>query len=1525
MFCVIPVAKFISSLVVEQEEMSDDSPPPPIQIETIADGTTGVQRRSLSEKHLMTPQDASRSQQANHLSKRKVSLDGASLFPPPSAAGGLTTPPSSTNLSLARRPTILHRQAALWHSRSRVDGMFAGNAAHDLNRSTAAQQNPRHGTSTALHFGKTPTAAASTPWALRRRGSAPYGYGTSRTGSLLATPADGALHGNSPLQSVPPAPLALPSTGGDGRGRIGRKASVNASTFKAFADDAMEEEQPPFFADIPTMITVADFSEHANRANTSHGMDERRRSSLSAPSTGAINPLMKPPAGAATPGAPKLESRKKGDPLAHSASFDENGAPLLLPTCDGEQLGGRRRSSIPVRNVTNIAPQEKLLVARRNRSFGGFDANQALHKDHSSGDEISSSGSPRVEHIAIPGSVPAAPHVSVPLTALEPPLSTVASNIQGPRGRHLTPRLSLGGLKQPARSFRRQSYASPEALGNHQMGSVSSFGERAGGLRAPRRRSAVAGRKPELTPFEEFQQALDKAVDQGEAITDSALRRQSVKGDLQFDFTGIFGSEVNASGEFGALSSPPAKANLLDSPQPGGRSGSPRRASTGSDTHDSDGDGGTSSASGSRRGSFSKVSERRLQDFLITPSTGKDDHATILHTLGSENNDSVQDREDRERRSRSEVEMHLYRSSLNPVPLQFVVEEVRQKINRDRMYVDLIYFIPFLFVFTLYFIGRDISQNFFTTASIRVRNTDQPKFQRQVDVLNEFFRIDTQENDGNQSLYMSDDGTNLLDLEFGPQIWRVSEKAKLPYVHNVEKLQSRADILHWLQQIVVPALWDCRNPDYRNTKVTNIGGNTVLIGAARIRSVRVRPGCVPNAELWHRTGQDASAWDLSCYDSLTEETVDGDLYCNKENPAFGTTTPYHPRLQQTTAMKRSDGTESSTTVATFNETMFPFLNCIMTSTTAVSEQTIVNLRHPCSGHYLTLPFQASCNEVQAALDIIRPSLMEPVIRPEEEDSTVLRNLYSRYNSKVPTNSCSAFIFHPSVRLLVVEYFAYSVSTDSFFRSRMILELVKGGAVVPNHSIRVFRVWTTSSIFQVVLQSVVLMFVVNFVFRMLSDWSTSKRLTGSYFTFIKDPWNVMDVANNVALLASSILTALWWSASYGITVDFNREPRYPIELEEAEELFTMQVYCNAVNVVMIYLKVLKFLRINDRLGIMTKTLGQCQQDIVSLMVLFLFIHTGFSIMSTAIFGTSLYQFRSVDEAFVTLLLALLIGIDYDAMRRVHPTLTPFFFWLFIMTEIYLLLNFFIAILGEGFAQVNQSMHLPSLDLALLRLVDEVRMVFRWSYVRETLMSMTAKRKRNHLKALVDMYACLQEHLRLSLLAVEDLRSHTSREHIPMYFRDMEWWLPKDIYNTLGRQYLLILWEDMLYAYNIKERLNSKSGERMEFARAVHEGVKGVSESFPDVLSLEVQAEVIFDKLEKLPLKIVEWSIAQQQSAARLEQMNDNERRLARKAERQRRKSSAALLQSHAQQLRRETQQQNDLDNAVAQVSEPTFRW
>lgn len=317
----------------------------------------------------------------------------------------------------------------------------------------------------------------------------------------------------------------------------------------------------------------------------------------------------------------------------------------------------------------------------------------------------------------------------------------------------------------------------------------------------------------------------------------------------------------------------------------------------------------------------------------------------------------------------------------------------------------------------------------------------------------------------------------------------------------------------------------------------------------------------------------------------------------------------------------------------------------------------------------------------------------------------------------------------------------------------------------------------------------------------------------------------------------------------------------------EYVFSTQVYTNAVNVILVYIKTLKYVRINDRLNILTRTFAVCQNNIISILVLWVFIHTGFSLTAQQIFGSVLQPYSNFNTSFSTLLFALLGNSDVGSLIRVEPNLTHIFFWTFYIFENLMLLNFFVAILSGGFATVSHSVALAPLDVAILRYIDEILYMCRWKYIRERLIR-TLTSNATRFELLIEVKLCLVQHLQLALRAASDLnriQTHHHRDHIPMTFRDLQWWLPAPLFEALGMHYLLALWEDIVFEYHNVSSKSQRTIKISELGNAVSEGVKcQTDKSNPDTVLLELQCESLSSKLSQLPYLLCKFDVVKRLS-------------------------------------------------------------
>lgn len=383
----------------------------------------------------------------------------------------------------------------------------------------------------------------------------------------------------------------------------------------------------------------------------------------------------------------------------------------------------------------------------------------------------------------------------------------------------------------------------------------------------------------------------------------------------------------------------------------------------------------------------------------------------------------------------------------------------------------------------------------------------------------------------------------------------------------------------------------------------------------------------------------------------------------------------------------------------------------------------------------------------------------------------------------------------STRFVIVEWFQYAGNTDTYLLAKMFAEVSSSGSWVTSYQIRMFPVWTAKRLGMSIYDIFFFIFVLYFVYRLFYDWILYYREKKKLLSFFFNVWNLLEMANLCTFTAVMILRWIWWSQSRSSKIDFPFETSYPADLDYVALLFFMQIYANSVNVVITVLKVLKYLRLNNRMNILTRTFAVCQDSIIGVLVLFVFIVLGYAICGTALYGSNLQGYRNVSSSFSSLMFMLLGQFQYTEMRQLQPALTVFYFFTYEVLSFFLLLNMIIAILSEGFSQVSDETSLEPLDQVILRQIGLLRLYLHPRNLKKIIELRLQNKSRDQL--LGEMSKYLREHLDM----IEVLRPELLDNDLPMYRDDLKNWLPEHILNDLGDYYLDMLWDDIDHDYHI----------------------------------------------------------------------------------------------------------------------------
>ena len=133
------------------------------------------------------------------------------------------------------------------------------------------------------------------------------------------------------------------------------------------------------------------------------------------------------------------------------------------------------------------------------------------------------------------------------------------------------------------------------------------------------------------------------------------------------------------------------------------------------------------------------------------------------------------------------------------------------------------------------------------------------------------------------------------------------------------------------------------------------------------------------------------------------------------------------------------------------------------------------------------------------------------------------------------------------------------------------------------------------------------------------------------------------------------------------------------------------------------KFLRLLRFNKRIGLLASTLRIGAKPLFMFSIIFAIIFLGFTQLFYFIYFVHLLNFKTIVTSAETCLQMLVGKFDFYAMQAASPVLGPVFFFLYVLSVYYILVNMFLTILNEAFARVRRDVALQSNDYEIVDFV------------------------------------------------------------------------------------------------------------------------------------------------------------------------------------------------------------------------------
>ena len=269
------------------------------------------------------------------------------------------------------------------------------------------------------------------------------------------------------------------------------------------------------------------------------------------------------------------------------------------------------------------------------------------------------------------------------------------------------------------------------------------------------------------------------------------------------------------------------------------------------------------------------------------------------------------------------------------------------------------------------------------------------------------------------------------------------------------------------------------------------------------------------------------------------------------------------------------------------------------------------------------------------------------------------------------------------RAVFVEFTVYNAHTNFFSVVTLLTEILPTGGYHHYPKVSTIRLYR----YQGAQQAVVMAFeFVFFVFLCIFCYSECKKLFVFGKKYFAAPWNYIECL----VIFSSFSAIFLYLAELGFTkLAIRRMRENPDNFVSFDYIiFLDQAYLSVlgVSVFCAFLKFLKLLRFNRRMSMLVQTIKVSSKPLLSFFFMFLLFFMAYTQAAYLVFGPNNEDYATFIVAAETMLTMTLGGFDFLGLQNANRLLGPMFFISYMVFIFLILVNMFLSIVNDSFAEV-----------------------------------------------------------------------------------------------------------------------------------------------------------------------------------------------------------------------------------------------
>ena len=268
----------------------------------------------------------------------------------------------------------------------------------------------------------------------------------------------------------------------------------------------------------------------------------------------------------------------------------------------------------------------------------------------------------------------------------------------------------------------------------------------------------------------------------------------------------------------------------------------------------------------------------------------------------------------------------------------------------------------------------------------------------------------------------------------------------------------------------------------------------------------------------------------------------------------------------------------------------------------------------------------------------------------------------------------------------IEFILFDPSSSLFCNVRNVYERLATGQVVTAVNVRVLSLYPSTDVnfqsFYEVCQLLFLIAIVTFFIVELAKFFRQKR-------YLLQVWNWIQLFLLVVSLVAVVISFLKAKYTSLYVKDIQANPYETFSSDSVARLLDMETFWLSMAIFIVTLKLLRLIRFNPHICQMQGTLRRSAKPILSFSLVMVIAILAFTHFGFLCFGAKLVPFSSFSKALrVVLLMSIGKSVNNVEVHEQYPVLGPLFLFFFLVVILFLLINVFVAVLVDAYAEIRE---------------------------------------------------------------------------------------------------------------------------------------------------------------------------------------------------------------------------------------------